>query len=133
MHRLSQDCVPAGETGGPATCLPQKLLPLCSLQHKTQVILICSTFPKTCFLSENIDYISDSVLWTDKKKNLNYIFATLYFAALETMPPCMATSTASPISASCLKPKVTMMRALAIGLTRSFGSPELMEMNMRDL
>lgn len=49
MHRLSKDCVPAGETGGSATCLPQKLLPLCSLQHKTQVILICSTFPKTCF------------------------------------------------------------------------------------
>lgn len=37
VHRLPEDRVPPGETGGPAACLPHKLLSLCSLQHKTQV------------------------------------------------------------------------------------------------
>lgn len=39
VHRLSKDRVPAGEAGSSSTCLPQKLLPLCSLQRETQVIL----------------------------------------------------------------------------------------------
>lgn len=34
---LSEDCVPTGENGGSSACLPQNLLPLCSLQHKAQV------------------------------------------------------------------------------------------------
>lgn len=48
MHRLSEDRVPAGETGGSAACLPQKLLPLCSLQHQAQVSL--TLFPEFSFL-----------------------------------------------------------------------------------
>lgn len=40
VHCLSEDGVPAGETDGSAACLPQKLLPLCSLQHKAQVSLL---------------------------------------------------------------------------------------------
>lgn len=39
VHRLSEDSVPAGETCGLPARLPQKLLPLCSLQHKAQVSL----------------------------------------------------------------------------------------------
>lgn len=38
VRRLPEDRIPPGETGGPAACLPHKLLPLCPLQHKTQVI-----------------------------------------------------------------------------------------------
>lgn len=42
VHRLSKDGVPAGETGGSSAGLPQKLLPLCSLQHDAQVSLALS-------------------------------------------------------------------------------------------
>lgn len=39
MLRLSKDSVLVREIAGSSTGLPQKLLPLCSLQHKTQVSL----------------------------------------------------------------------------------------------
>lgn len=39
MLCLPKDCVPTREIVGSSTCLPQKLLPLWSLQHKTQVSL----------------------------------------------------------------------------------------------
>lgn len=42
LRRLSKDSVPAGEAGGSSACVPQKLLPLCSLQHKAQVSLALS-------------------------------------------------------------------------------------------
>lgn len=45
VHRLSEDGVPAGETGGSSARLPQKLLPLHSLQHNAQVsCCICPEF-----------------------------------------------------------------------------------------
>uniref|UniRef100_H3CLZ9 LIM zinc-binding domain-containing protein n=2 Tax=Tetraodon nigroviridis TaxID=99883 RepID=H3CLZ9_TETNG len=40
-----------------------------------------------------------------------------------TTPRCRETSTASPISASCSKPRATTTRASASGLTKSCGSP----------
>lgn len=54
VHRVSKDSVPAGETGSSSACLPQELLPLCSLQRKAQVCRIFPEFSKIFLVSFDV-------------------------------------------------------------------------------
>lgn len=131
VHCLFENGVPSGEAGHSPACLPQKLLPLYSLQHKAWVSLCTACFLHHDFIQFIFNDTSKFVISTTILcLNKIYILAT-FFLVWGTMLLYMGTSTASPISVSCSKPKATMMKASAIVLIKSCGNRELMEKQVR--